>query len=174
MLILSILLSLLTPQQFSKDKVTIDFKFKSIKLGVPTLAYYNYDVSITNNTNKATYVIIPRWFDKEMLLTDKVWGAQYDNFGGIKGATFFCTNSVTVFWLEPKEKITLTNYDIETFDVEIENRLSTGVILITCSDITIGKYSFEDFMDNKEVQDDNLEYKLKDASLQSTSVKTKK
>lgn len=173
MLILSILLNLLTPQQFPGKTVTVDFSFKRMWPGKPTLKYYYYDVTINNPTNELKYVIIPRWFVDEIQTSKEVSGAQYDSFEETTGSTLFFNtgSSFTIFTLAAKQKITLVDFTIETFSEDIEKLKSTIIPIIISKKIMIGTYVLEDFMKNEEMQDDNLECQLMNAATQNISIK---
>lgn len=173
MIILSILLSLVMPHLFPNETVTIDFKFKSMKLGKPTLQYYYYDVTLQNKTDELQYVALPRWFDYEITTTGKVWGAQYDSFGKSGGSTLFTDKSFTIITLPPKKKIILTNFVIETFSEEIAKNPSIDIALVICTQVKVGEYSLEDFIKKPELHTENLVYQLLNATSKKISIKVK-
>lgn len=173
MLVLSLILTLFTSQNLIEDTVSIDFIFKKMRLGKPTLKYYYYDITLNNPTNQLKYVLIPRWFDKKLQETDKIWGAQFDSFGENNGSTLFSGTTFTVFALPPNHKITLTDFTIETFSEDIELKSITDIPIIICNNIQVAENSILDFMQKKELHTANLAYKLKDVVLINVLVKVK-
>jgi hypothetical protein len=174
MKLLTILFGLMMSNQLPKDNVTVDFEFKSMGLGKPTLAFYHYQVTLTNQTTKPVYIVLPRWFADEPNISGTVSGAQYDSFDKIKGCTLFSETTFTVFSLKAKGKIVLSDYDIETFDESIQKKLTTGLRYIICSKITVGQYSLPEFMEKQEEFGNNLIYKLEDAVVKDITIKTSK
>ncbi len=170
MILLSILLSLINPPSSPQEDVSIQFTFKEMKLGKPPLAMYTYDVQLTNNTDQAVYLVLPRNFDKAIAASDKVWGAQYDDFDQVEGATLFAGESVTVFKLEPSQQKKLSSYTIKSFQDKILKEDQT-ITLFTCKKVTVGDYALEEFMGKKELHDDNLVYQLKNPSTRKATVK---
>lgn len=177
MLILSILVSLFAPQhQLLKNKVTVDFEFQSMKLGRPTLAYYNYNVHLKNNTNQAIYIILPNWFNEKLNLTDKVWGAELSQFETSNGFVIYGaeSSSVTIFKLKSKEKRIIKGFQMQTFDETIQEKLSTGIQIISCSAINVGELSLEDFMEKKDAYNKELPFQPKNVETIDITIKTVK
>lgn len=172
MLILTFLLSFFTPQQMVKENVAVKFEFTSMQLGKPTLAYYYYNVSLSNNTNKPVYVVLPRWFGEKITAKGNIWGSQYDSFEKIKGSTLFGNTSFTIIELKAKEKVILKDYHIETFDEGIQKKVTTNISYITCSAVTVGNYTLREYMEKAALLEDGLEYVLKDALEKNITIKT--
>jgi len=174
MIVLSILLSILFPHQLPKDNITVDFEFKSMGLGKPTLAFYHYQVTLTNQSSQPVYIILPRWFGDEPNTSGTVSGAQYDNFDKIKGCTLFSETTFTVFSIKAKGKVVLSDYDIETFDESIQKKFTTKLRYIICSKITVGNYSLVEFMEKQDEFGNNLIYKFENPIVKDISIKTSK
>lgn len=172
MIVLYFLLNILQPQQPVKLNVEVNFEFKSMGLGKPTLAFYHYEVTMNNKTDQQVYIVIPRWFGDLPESTGKVSGAQYDNFDKTKAYTIFSNSSITIFALKPKEKLVIKDYDIETFDESIQKKLTTGLRYIVCTNITVGTYSLLEFMDKDSEYSNNLEYNMENPVTKDITIST--
>lgn len=152
------------------EPVSAEFSFKQMKAGKPPLKMFYYDVSIENKTGKSLFLAIPRWFESRLIPEDKVWGAQYDEFGELKGATLFSGVSFTIFLLAPKQKFTISNFEIQSNNEDLLSLDEFELPLRVAPDITVGEHSLSHFMDDKEHQDDELPYKFIDSRVIPTMI----
>src|SRR5688572_21095319 len=175
-ILLSILLSIIhtSPQQFTQKKIDVDFQFKSMTLGKPTLSWYNYDITIKNNEDRTWYVAIPRWFNEQIERKSAVTGAHYDTFGEVKGITLYCATTITIFQVQPGQQIKITDFRIETFDEKIPDKTSTNLEYAVFNRISISDMTLPDFMAKEDWQDDNLEYLMTEAYSETVEIKVKK
>jgi hypothetical protein len=161
---------------YAQKGVAVDFKFNSIFEGKPTLSFFYYDITIKNSTSQTINVIIPNWFNSIIPSSGKLWSGEINSFGKVNGYKLYeldGNNSFTVFILKPNEKVLIKDFEIETFDEKMAQKLSTGMKLIIASEISIDKYTVGEFVADSKLHKDYLVYKIK-GDEKTISVKTKK
>jgi hypothetical protein len=175
-ILLAIFLNLLhsNPQHFTQKKIDVEFTFTGMRLGKPTLATYTYDITIKNNEDKTWYVAFPHWLEAEIERKNTITRAAYRTFGEVKGITLYCANTITLFQVQPGQQIKVNDFQIETFDEKIQRTSSTMLTYAVFNRISIAGMTLPDFMANKDLHDDELEYLMTEAYGESVTVQLEK
>lgn len=147
MLLLSILISLLGKPVVISD-ISISARFIEMTPGKPTLKYYKYNITLQNKGIQPKFVVLPNWFKEPIDLSGTITQVgEHTSDNGSLEYKLYASASCTAVLVPGKSKITLSSYQIETFDEEILEYETVEIPVVVCEGISIGNISIQEYFE---------------------------